>query len=225
MKRYLSSALIVWLLLVLAGCASNPRSNGQVNIPTATAAPSPQAALPTMQPTSEPATSEATPSAQVDTHRLLNTCNLVTAEDAGRLMSSAEVQLPTHQVGSVQHLVFSPEPIQAQESSCIYYAWHRANYKDFQMRQVTYWVDVPTGADQAAWEAAWDATRQQAARPIGGVGEQAFFKDGRLTFKQAGLYVTVEVVSVPMSTNAQEGLSQQIEMETHIAQAASRRLG
>jgi hypothetical protein len=154
----------------------------------------------------------------------MNSCSLLTSRDVASLFSSAEVEGPKHQVSQVNHLVFSTAAISATESSCIYYTFHEPGSKDMELLQVTYWVDIPEQAAPSAWAQVWVDASSKAGQTVSGIGDGAFYNDGRLTFKKGSLYVTIEIVGTNLNTDTSAGVNQQIEMEKRIALDALSRL-
>ncbi|MEJ2555173.1 MAG: hypothetical protein P8186_02855 [Anaerolineae bacterium] len=128
-------------------------------------------------------------------------------------------------MSQVNHLVFSKATISATESSCVYYVFHEPGSKDMELLQVTYWVDRPDQAAPSAWAQVWVDARATAAQAVSGIGDGAFYHDGRLTFKKGSLYVTIEIVDTNLNTDTSAGAHQQIEMEKRIALDTLSRLG
>ncbi|MCL5951408.1 MAG: hypothetical protein M1132_06765, partial [Chloroflexi bacterium] len=70
----------------------------------------------------------------------------------------------------------------------------------------------------------WTEAKSKAARAISGIGEDAFYNQGRLTFKKASTYVTIEVLSTRIDTETTEGVNQQMDIEKTIALKALSRM-
>jgi hypothetical protein len=180
MGKLLIFSLFIGVLFTVSGCGgAHPSSGAEGKIPAPTATPTNQATV---------GPSEATLA------RLMNSCNLLTSRDVASLFSSAEVEGPKHQVSQVNHLVFSTAAISATESSCIYYVFHEPGSKDMELLQVTYWLDIPEQATPSAWAQVWVDASSKAGQTVSGIGDGAFYNDGRLTFKKSSLYVTIEIV-------------------------------
>jgi hypothetical protein len=213
MPKLLVVTLLVGLLCAGVGCVVPPAPPiGEVSYTPAasvtvqaqaTASPVPQATL---------------------FFRATNTCDLLTSRDLASFFSSAEVEGPTHQVGPVSQIIFSTQSISATQSACVYYVFHQPGSRDMVMLQVTYWVDVPAQVPGAAWAQIWTDASSGAAQTLSGIGDGAFYNDGRLTFKKDNLYLTVEVVGTALDTNTSVGQQQQLDMEKQVALDALSRL-
>jgi hypothetical protein len=204
MSKLLVAILSVGLLFAAAGCAivTPSPTMGEMS-PTPGPSPLPQATL---------------------FFRVTNSCDLLTGRELARFFSSAQVEGPTHQVGPVNQLIFSTPSISATESSCVYYVFHQPDSKDMVMLQVTYWVDVPAQAPGVARAQIWMDASSGAAQTLPGIGEGAFYNNGRVTFKKDSICVTVEVLSTALDTNTSAGQQQQLDMEKQVALDALSRL-
>jgi len=156
--------------------------------------------------------------------RITNKCDLLNSHDLAGLFPSAEVTRPVHQLSQVNHLSFSQEKISSREASCVYYDFHRPGSKDMEMLQVTYWVDVPDQAAPEAWNQVWADARREADQVVPNIGDDAFYKQGRLAIKKGGIYLTIEVIGTKLNTDSREGTNQQIEIEKQLALDALSRL-
>ncbi len=215
MSRRVIGTLLIGLFFVLWGCgAAAPSPGTETRTPIAAATPTPVSP-----------SAEASPSPGPTVSPLTSECTLLDSHDVASLFSTAEVEGPTHQVGEVNHLIFSSEAVSATEASCIYYAFHNPGSKDMQLLQVTYWVDVAGRTPAATWDEVWTAARANAAQPVSGVGDDAFYNDGRLSFKKGIVYVTIEITSAGQNINVVPGSAQQLEMEKQIALDALRHMG
>jgi hypothetical protein len=221
MGKLLIFSLFIGVLFTMSGCGGARPSSGAQGKTPATAAPTSQATLGPSQATLVPSPKpEGTA-----TYRLMNSCDLLNSRDVASLFSSAEVEGPKHQVSQVNHLVFSTATISATESSCVYYVFHEPGSKDMELLQVTYWVDIPGQATPSVWAQVWVDAGSKAAQAVSGIGDGAFYNDGRLTFKKGSLYVTIEIVGTNLNTDTSAGVNQQIKMEKQIALDALSRLG
>jgi hypothetical protein len=119
--------------------------------------------------------------------------------------------------GQVNHTIFSTEAISASETSCVSYVYYPPGQQHQQMLQVTYWLDVPYQATPGAWTQVWADAKAKAAQAASGVGDAAFYNNGRLTFKQGNIYVTVEIIGTNLNTDTSAGKSRQMQMEKQIA--------
>jgi hypothetical protein len=222
MGKLLIFSLFIGVLFTVSGCGGAHPSSGAQGITPATVA------TPTNQATVSPSQATLVPSPKPEgtaSYHLMNSCDLLNSRDVASLFSSAEVEGPRHQVSQVNHLVFSTATISATESSCVYYVFHEPGSKDMELLQITYWVDIPDQAAPSAWAQVWVDARSKAARAVSGIGDGAFYHDGRLTFKKGSLYVTIEIVGTNLNTDTSAGVNQQIEMEKRIALDALSRLG
>lgn len=237
MNRMLK-CLIVGFLFAAAGCSGaggtpSPGSRTPTSAPTTaalitpspiepTAAPSPAGPTATPVPTVPIATSAPTP--QSTTASLITSrCSLLNSHDLASLYPThTEVMLPTPQVSQVNHVVFSTQDVSANEISCIYYVFYLPGSANGEVLQVNYWVDTPNQATPAAWAKVWDDANSQAAQSISGIGDGAFYENGKMTFKKGDIYVTIEVIgtSNDLDTNTSAGVEQQIKIEKQIAEAA-----
>jgi hypothetical protein len=220
-KRFVA-ILLITLMYALAGCVGvNPATNaaGRTLTPVRT---------PTLPAGTTPLTSTATPSltpTEMPYARLTNNCLLLDSRDIAGLFSSyhAEVMKPVHQVSQLNHVIFSAENVSATESSCIFYAFHQPGSMNGEMLQVTYWVDVPDQATASAWATVW-ADAKSKAQVLPGIGEDAFYDHGRLTFKEGNVYVTLEAVGSRLNVDTQASATQQIAIEKQLALDASNRV-
>ncbi|MCL4562867.1 MAG: hypothetical protein M1281_19915 [Chloroflexi bacterium] len=84
------------------------------------------------------------------------------------------------------------------------------------MLEVTYWVDVPGGASTADWQRVWTAAGQ-AGDSVPGIGDGAFFNDGRLTFEQDNVYFTLAINSIRLKITPTVGGNQTLDLEKQLA--------
>jgi hypothetical protein len=201
MSKLLPATLLIALLLILSGCgAAAPTAPATATMPPATAA-------------SPPAAPSPGPTLAV----WLDTCTLLSSRDAASLLTTAEIEGPDHKRAEVNHTIFSTQPISATESSCIYYVFHRPGHTDQKLLQITYWLDVRGQATAAAWDQVWTAARSNAAQAVSGIGDGAFYNDGRLSFKKGSLYVTIEIITAGQDYNIAPGSAQQLDLEKQVA--------
>jgi hypothetical protein len=205
--------LCMGVVLALAGCTGvNRAANGSSTTPV----PSYGYIQPTITPA--PPTPTPTPLSVKGTEALLtNNCLLLDSHDIASLFSSAEVMQPLLQVHQVNHVIFSTENISATEASCLDYAFHLPGSMNGEMLQVTYWTDVPNGTPASTWAKVWTDAKSQAAQAVPGIGDDAFYNHGRLTFKDGPIYVTLEVKGTKLNTDTSVGVTQQITIEKQLA--------
>ncbi len=77
---------------------------------------------------------------------------------------------------------------------------------------------------QPALTRLWAEGKSHATQSISGVGEDAFYGEGRLTFKNGDEYVAVQVLSTKIDTSTAAGVSQQIDIEKKVALKALSRM-
>jgi hypothetical protein len=150
-------------------------------------------------------------------------CNLVTRQDIGGFFG-AETSQPLYQSNRANQVIFPAAPVSTNEYYCVYMSFHRPSSKKGAYYQVTYWVDTPDKATLSEWAQTWTQGKSHATQTISGVGDDAFYGDGRLTFKKGNAYVTVEVISTKIDTSAAAGVSQQIDIEKKVALTALSRM-
>ena len=86
------------------------------------------------------------------------------------------------------------------------------------MLQVNYWIDVPAPyASAELWNDDWTQARSTAAQAVSDLGNEAFFKDGQLSFKMDNWYVTVEATESDLDLKTPVGVNQQLAIEKQIA--------
>ena len=199
------------LMLALSACAGSiPTPAPQ---PSATNPPAPTA-TPVVMTRQDPSQSKIP---------LTTACKLITTHDVAAFFA-AEVDQPLYQANAVAQVIFSSERVSADESYCIYNAFHNPGSATGTTYQFTYWVDTPAQATPDEWAKVWTEAKSKAARPISGIGEDAFYNQGRLTFKKASTYVTIEVLSTRIDTETTEGVNQQMDIEKTIALKALSRM-
>jgi hypothetical protein len=154
---------------------------------------------------------------------LTASCTLLTQQDIAGF-ASGETDQPVYNASAVDHVIFSPDNVSANESACVYLAFHNPSSLKGTSYQITYWVDQPNQATASQWAQVWTDARAKAAQVVSGVGDDAFYDNGRLTFKKGSVYVTIEVLSTRLSTDTPEGVNQQIEMEKTLALEALSRM-
>ncbi len=217
-RKSLTIALLCGLALLAAGCSRAPSALPAVGKgPAATAAPS---ALPTPALVTPTAQSPAPGGALAGT--LSGQCNLLNSQDLSHFYSSAEVTRAAPQKSQVSHPAFSTASLAATEVACTFYVFHRPGHSDVQMLQINYWVDVPSAANASAWAQAWAQAKAGTVQAVPGLGDDAFYANGRLTFKKGTVYVTVEALNVDTTT---AGNGQQIDIEKQVALDTLSRLG
>lgn len=158
---------------------------------------------------------------------LIYNCKLLDSHDlASFFPSHAEVVLPEPQVTHVDHPIFSTGNAPGTETSCVYYTFHLPGSKEEVVLQVTYWLDLPASTAPAeTWSQEWAQAKAQAEQIIPALGDEAFFYNGRMTFKTNDLYVTVEATETNLDPNTPAGVDKQLAIEKQIALDILGRLG
>lgn len=208
--------LIVVLLCMSCACSASPI----VNAPTGTSV---SATQPAAQTTTQPQTSgspPATTAGKTPVSPYTDNCSLLNSQDLASLYSSAEVVLPKPQISQVNQPAFGTQTISATETACAYYVYHLPGTKDMQMLQVNVWVDASDQASSETWGKMGEDASAQAQQVISGIGDKAFFENGKLTFFKDHVYVTIEVVGTAFNPNTNAGLQQQIAIEEQLARKA-----
>ncbi len=216
----LAALAILSLLLLMAGCSGVKASSTAATVETL--APAATSTLQATVPPEPTAVPSSQPGGAASDH--LGTCNLLNSQDVESFYPAAEKVGPVHTLSQVNHLIFSTENTSASEASCIYYVHYPPGQKHRQMLQVTYWLDVPDHVTPSAWAQVWSDAKSKAAQAAPGVGDDAFYEDGRLMFKQGSAYVTIEIIGTNLDTSTSAGVNQQMQMEKRIALDAESRL-
>jgi hypothetical protein len=211
MKVRFAIALCVSMLFAVSACSANPMSvltNSGINSQIA--------------PTATPINLTRANAESFD-RPLTKACTLVTQQDMGGFFG-AETSQPLYQSNHTNQVIFPAAPVSANEYYCLYMSFHQPSSKNGAYYQVTYWVDTPDKATPSEWAQTWAEGKSHATQSISGVGEDAFYGDGRLTFKKGTAYVTVEVISTKIDTSTAAGVSQQIDIEKKVALTALSRM-
>ncbi len=215
------------LLFAVSACGGFiPSSNANPSAPAVTAS------MPTTIASAEPPPATPTPIDLTrvnprDAKRPSNStqdCALLTDGDVAGFFA-AEVNQPLHGNGAAQRVIFSPERISTQESYCIYLAFHLSGSASGRTYQLTYWEDKPGQATPEAWAQVWSNAKARAEQTVSGIGEEAFYDQGRLMFKKNNVYITVEVIATKMDTTTQAGKNEQLDIEKRVALQILKRLG
>ncbi len=151
-------------------------------------------------------------------------CTIVTQKDLADLFA-AEVNQPiSNPANQVDQVIFPATKVSANESYCVYLAFHQSGSKNGIFYQITYWVDTPNQATPAEWAQAWTQGESEAVQKISGIGDAAFYNNGRLTFKKDNTYVTIEALGTGIDSRTGEGMDRQIEIEKEVALKALKRM-
>ncbi len=205
MKPSLGVALCVCLLFMTSACSA---------ITVASSSATPIAPTPVIAPTATPIVVIRTDPQQM---RMPNSnCNLITPKDVADIFA-AEVNQPMHQSNQANQVIFPAQATSANESYCIYLAFHRSGSMNGAYYQVTYWTDTPDKATPQEWAQVWTTGEAKATQKISGIGDAAFYEGGRLTFKKGSTYVTIELISDRIDTKTAAGVNQQLDLEKQFA--------
>ncbi len=213
MKRAFAIAFLAGLMLAMSACASSIPTPVPAAITTPASAPVPTA-TPVLMTRQDPSQSKIP---------LTTACKLITTHDVAGFFA-AEVDQPLYEANVINQVIFSTQRVSANEAYCIYNAFHNPGAGAGTTYQLTYWVDTPAQATPEEWAKIWTDAKSKAARPISDIGDDAFYNQGKLTFKKGSTYVTVEVGSTRIDTATADGVNQQIDIEKTAAQKALSRM-
>jgi hypothetical protein len=211
-------SMFIGLLLMTSGCsATTPGTSEQTNISASNTPPVPSSAATfgavSAVPSPQSAPTRAVSSALEDGCGLLNSRDL-----AGFFPPHVETRLPKPQLNQVDHPIFSDINTPGTETSCIYYTFYHPGSITMVMLQTTYWVDIPASAvDSQAWAQAWSEASSRALRTVSDIADGAFYNNGRLSFKEGNMYVTVEAIETDWSLDSSATMDKQFALEKQIA--------
>jgi hypothetical protein len=211
----------VWACaLVVSACSGItglPGANGKAKFSSST----PTGATPTASQSIIATTAAPSPAAATATSSpLLVDCGLLNTHDMASLFTQAraETQLPKPQASQVSHPIFSTVNAPGREITCILYSFINPDVKDMRLLQITYWVDIPDPSKSSLWTQAWAQLKSKGGKEIAGIGDPAYFDNGRLTLQQGGIYITIEAIGPAMNAVANAGSSPQLNVEKLVAQ-------
>ncbi len=205
--------------VALAACAQTPAQPGAA-APTPTMLFAAQPEPPTVTPI--PLTRQD-PSQSKRANGSPAQCALITIGNVATTFA-AETNQPLYGANLTDHPIFSTERVPTDESYCVFLAFHKSGSASGSTYQVTYWVDTPHQAASIEWEQAWTDAKARAARPVANVGDEAFYDNGRLTFKKGDTCLTIEVLDTKLDTSTPSGIDQQITIEEKLAKYALDRM-
>ena len=211
-------SMFIGLLLIATGCSgATPGASEQINISASNTTPVPSSAA-TVGAASAIPSPQSTPTG-VDSRALEDGCGLLDSRDlAGFFPPHVETQLPKPQLNQVDHPIFSEMKTPGTETSCIYYTFYRPGSIKMVMLQTTYWVDIPASAVVSqAWAQAWAEASSRALRTVSDIADGAFYNNGRLSFKEGNMYVTVEAIETDWRLDSSANLDKQFLLEKQIA--------
>lgn len=218
MSRYFFLTGLVVLLLVTSACTVTGTTPPVTSTPVSTPITSKSA---TVTPVPKPAPTESR------VNILTRSCSLLNSRDlASFFPSHTEVVLPKPEISQVDHPVFSTGNAPGTETSCVYYAFHLPGSNEEIVLQVNTWVDVPSPSiSGTTWMQDWENAKSSADQAVAGVGDDAFFKDGRMSLKKGDVYLTVEAMETDFNLGTPSTLKKQFTLEKQIALAMLGRLG
>jgi hypothetical protein len=211
----------VWACaLVVSACSGitglpGASDKAQAALVTPTAA-TPTASQPILAASAAPPPAAAT----ATTSAVIADCGLLSTHDMARLFTQnrTETQLPQPQENPVSHPVFSTVNAPGREITCILYSFINPDVKDMRLLQISYWVDIPDPAQGSLWAQAWAQLKSEGGKEIPGVGQAAYFENGRLTLQQGNVYITIEAIGPAMNAVASSGSNPQLVAEELVAQ-------
>jgi hypothetical protein len=210
-KSRIFASLSVCALLLSACMGTKAGPNAIAKSP---AAPTPSQPLNTSTPAASPAPTTAALPAAVTDCGLLNTYDMASLFTQNR----TETQLPQPQDSQVSHPVFSTEKAPGREITCMLYSFINPDVKTMRLLQINYWIDIPDSSQGALWTQAWSQLKSNGGKQIPGLGQAAYFDNGRLTLQQGGFYITIEAIGPAMNAVANAGSSPQLNVEKLVAQ-------
>ncbi len=154
-----------------------------------------------------------------DLSSLEASCALLNTRDlASFFPTHTETILPKPQIGPVGHPAFSTDNAPGTETSCVYYTFYLPGSHSEVVLQVNYWLDVPASASSAqAWRQAWAAASAQQTQTAPGIGDGSFYADGRLSFRNGDVYMTVEATETDWNLSTASDRSKQLILERRVA--------
>jgi hypothetical protein len=211
-------SMFIGLLLMASGCsAATPGAGEQIKISASNTTPVPSSvatfgaasAIPSPQ-----STPVVTGSGAVE-----DGCGLLNSHDlAGFFPPHVETQLPKPQLNQVDHPIFSEMKAPGTETSCIYYTFYHPGSITMVMLQTTYWIDIPSSAVVSqAWTQVWAEASSKALRTVSDIADDAFYNNGRLSFKEGNMYVTVEAIETDWNLDNAANMDKQFALEKQIA--------
>ncbi len=204
-KKLSMISILISLWLSTAGCSpATSASKASLAVTGTPAAP--------ITPASQATPAEASFSSVEASCGLLNTHDL-----AGFFPTHTETILPKPQINPIDHPLFAAGSASGMETTCAYYTYHLPGSLAEVALQVSYWLDRPD-SDSAgqAWSQDWPVASAQ-GQTLVGIGDDAFFKDGRLYFKKGSLYVTVTATETDWNLNSPTGMDKQLGVEKQVA--------
>lgn len=220
MNRMLK-CLILSFLFAAAGCSgAGGTSSPSLLPPTSGPTPAARNTPSPSEPIATPVLSLTTPPQSATASIITSRCSLLDSYDLANLYTThTEVVRPTPQVSQAGHVAFSTQSVSANEISCVYYVFHLPGSITGQVLQVSYWVDTPAQATPAAWAQVWTDASSKASQSVSGIGVDAFYEDGKLTFKKGDIYMTIEVVGTGanLNTSTPAGMEDQLKIEKQVA--------
>jgi hypothetical protein len=224
-KLRIFAFLSLCALLVSACIAKNPGPNaGATPLAAVTPTQPTSTAIPpamTSPPVASPAPTTPAPPASITDCALLNTYDMASLFTQDR----TETQLPKPQSGQVSHPIFSTDNAPGREITCMLYSFINPDVKDMRLLQINYWIDIPDPSKRSLWTQAWSQLKSGGGKEIPGLGQAAYFANGRLTLQQGEFYITIEAIGPAMNAVANAGGDPQLNVELLVAQDMLKKLG
>jgi hypothetical protein len=208
---FINFGVLVGWLLAISGCAAaTPPSVANGVTPS-------QIAPVTLPPATIPLLSSSP--AETAIEPLVDRCKLLDSHDlASFFPGHAEVMLPEPQVTEVNHPAFLPGNTPGTETNCVYYTFYLPGSRSQVVLEANYWLYVPAqNTLPEALHQDWTKAISQASQTIPDLGDGAFFRNGRLTFKKNELYATIEANETDLDLKTSAGVDKQIAIEKQIA--------
>lgn len=219
MIRKSTLAGLILMGLITSGC------RGIQTVPAA-GQNSPATTIPFAAPTDTPTPARAATStpASLGTSTaaaspLISHCTLLDSHDIAILFTGqrTEVMLPQQKNSQVDHPIFSSVKASGNENTCIFYGFINPDVKTMSLLQITYWIDVPDNSAIASWDRAWAGLKSASGSSVPGVGETAYFNNGRLTLKQRDIYITIEATGQALNALTPTVNDSKLDFEKQVA--------
>jgi hypothetical protein len=167
---------------------------------------------------SETTAPQSTP-AEAALGSLEDSCGLINSRDLAHLFNGhTETMLPKPQINQVVHPAFATGAAPGTETSCVYYTFHLPGSHAEVVLQVNYWLDVPTSSSaDSAWTRDWAVANAGAGQAMPRLADEAFYKNGRLSFKENDFYVTLQAIETDWNLESPGGSEKQLATERQIA--------
>ncbi|MFN8494484.1 MAG: hypothetical protein U0350_43185 [Caldilineaceae bacterium] len=143
-------------------------------------------------------------------------CGILTSADAAAALGAA-VEQRLNEGFTTDQVAFSLEQVSALQSDCSY---ERLQAGD----GFVYNVNRPNKATPEAWVRIWTNAKAGDARPIAGVGDDAYYLQGSLMVKKGNVYLMFTIKPAGVDTDTAAGVNLVIAIEKSVALKALSRL-